>query len=134
MKYLFFSIILLFSFTVFVPQTFALNLGGDILKNTAEKGGYDKNTDGTSLSQNIGLVVNIVLSIIGVLFTILTVYAGYTWMIARGEETKIDKAKKIITASIIGLIITLGAYSITNFIIPRVLDQTLSLSIYKLFV
>ena len=104
----------------------ALDLGGDTLKNAADKGGYDKNTNETTLASNIGMVVNIILSIIGVLFTVLMVYAGYTWMVARGDETKIDKAKKIITASIIGLIITLGAYSITNFIIPRILDQTLA--------
>ena len=126
MKYIFFSFLLIFSFVTFAPQALALDLGGHTLKNAADKGGYDKNTNETTLASNIGMVVNIILSIIGVLFTVLMVYAGYTWMVARGDETKIDKAKKIITASIIGLIITLGAYSITNFIIPRILDQTLA--------
>ncbi|MFA7314587.1 MAG: hypothetical protein WC025_01485 [Candidatus Magasanikbacteria bacterium] len=134
MKYLFLSFVIFFSFVTFVPQTLALNLGGDTLIQAGEKAGYDKNTNDTTLSKNIGVVINMILSVVGVLFTILMVYAGFTWMAARGEDAKIDKAKKIIVASIIGLVITLAAYSITNFIIPRVLEQTLSLVSSYLFV
>ena len=134
MKYFFLSFVILFSFVAFVPQTLALDLGKDILENAAEKGGYDKNTTDTSLSKNIGVAINMILSVVGVIFTVLMVYAGYTWMIARGDETKIDKAKKVITASIIGLIVTLAAYSITNFVVPRVLEQTLTMISYHLFI
>jgi len=47
------------------------------------------------------------------------VYAGYLWIIARGEEEKISKAKAIIRGSIIGLIVVLGAYAITAFVVSR---------------
>ena len=126
MKYLVFSFVILFSFLAFVPKTLALDLGGTILNDAGKKAGYDQSTTDTTLSKNIGVIINIALSVTGVLFTVLMVYAGYTWMIARGDDTKIDKAKKVITASIIGLIITLAAYSISNFVIPRILDKTLS--------
>jgi len=72
----------------------------------------------------LGLVVRILMSFAGVIFMILMVYAGYLWMTARGEEAKIDKAQAIIKAAIIGLVIAVGAYSITNFIVPRILTQT----------
>lgn len=134
MKYLILTFFLAFIFLAFAPQTLAVNLGGDILDKAGETAGYDKGTTDTTLSKNIGIVINIALSVIGVLFTILMVYAGYTWMVARGDETKVDKAKKIITASIIGLIITLAAYSITNFVIPRILDKTLSQVFFSRFV
>jgi len=72
---------------------------------------------------------------VGVIFTILMIYAGYTWMVARGDDSKIDKAKKVITASIIGLIITLAAYSISHFVVSKILSQTLTLlGNYNLFV
>jgi hypothetical protein len=44
-------------------------------------------------------------------------------MTAAGEQEKIEKAKKIIRGAVIGLIITVGAYSITAFIVPRVLER-----------
>jgi len=52
------------------------------------------------------------------------VYAGYLWMTARGESDQVDKAKKIIVQSIIGLVITVGAYSITAFVVPALLKRT----------
>ncbi|EKE07506.1 MAG: hypothetical protein ACD_18C00064G0005 [uncultured bacterium] len=135
MKYLAFSFVMFFSFFVFVPQALAVNLGGNILNDAGKKAGYDPGTTNTTLAKNIGIVVNILLSVVGLVFTILMIYAGYTWMIARGDDGKVDKAKSIIKASIIGLIITLAAYSISNFVVSRVLAQTLALlDNYNLFV
>ncbi|MFA7245048.1 MAG: hypothetical protein WC070_02590 [Candidatus Magasanikbacteria bacterium] len=126
MKKIIFTLVIIFTFSLLASQVFALDLGSGLLNDAGKKGGYDTNTDQYTLAKNIGIAVNIILSIIGVLFTILMVYAGYTWMLARGDEGKVDKAKDIIKASIIGLVITLAAYSITNFIIPRILERTLS--------
>ncbi|MBT3538602.1 hypothetical protein HOF40_03415 [Candidatus Parcubacteria bacterium] len=107
---------------LFAPTpSLGIDLGGDMIKQAGEKAGYDKNTDEFSLSENIGRVVNIILSITGVLFTVLMVYGGYLWMTARGKDEQIEKAKSVITAAIIGIIITLGAYSISAFIVPRML-------------
>ena len=64
----------------------------------------------------IGLVVSIVLSLLGVVFLILTVYAGFSWMTAAGEEERVTKAKETLTRAVIGLIITLGSYAIWAFV------------------
>ena len=40
----------------------------------------------------IGVVIETALGIVSLLFLILMVYAGFTWMTARGEQDKIDKA------------------------------------------
>ncbi len=56
------------------------------------------------------------LGLLGIIFIILIVYAGYIWMMAQGNEEDIEKAKKIIRNSIIGLIIIIAAYSITYFV------------------
>jgi hypothetical protein len=45
-------------------------------------------------------------------------------MTARGDEGKVDKAIEIIRAAVIGMIITVGAYSITNFVVPTILERT----------
>jgi len=61
-------------------------------------------------------MIGFVLSFIGVLFLILTIYGGINWMTAGGNEQKVEKAKTIIINAIIGLLIVLSAYTITSFI------------------
>lgn len=100
----------------------AINIGDNILESARKSSGYGQATE-TTFASNLGLIVNIVLSFSGVIFMSLMVYAGYLWMTARGEENRIDKAQGIIRSAIIGMIITVGAYSITNFIVPKILER-----------
>jgi len=53
------------------------------------------------------------------LFLTYLLYAGYHWMTAQGDEKKVDKAKDTITRAVIGLIVTVGAYAITYFVIQK---------------
>ncbi len=64
----------------------------------------------------IGKVVGAGLAFIGVLFFILMIYGGLIWMMARGNEQDVTKAKELIQAAVIGLIIVLAAYAITAYI------------------
>jgi hypothetical protein len=75
------------------------------------------------LGATLGTVVQAALALVGTIFLILTIYAGILWMIATGKDEQIEKAKKIITASIIGLFITLSAYAITFFITTKLGGQ-----------
>lgn len=87
------------------------------LYNTAREANLPMNDNTTDkLTSRVGTMVGIVLSFVGVLFLILIIYAGLTWMTAAGNEQKIGKAKDIIIAATIGLIIVLSAYAITKFI------------------
>jgi cbb3-type cytochrome oxidase subunit 3 len=61
----------------------------------------------------IGKAINILLSFIGVIFLALMIYGGYTWMLARGNDAEVTKAKNIIQNALIGLIIVFAAYAIT---------------------
>lgn len=67
----------------------------------------------------IGTGINAALTLVGLFFLVLMVYAGYLWMTARGEEEPINKAKKIIASSLIGFVLVASAYSITFFIGKR---------------
>lgn len=98
-------------------------LPGGPLQNSADKAGYDISK--TDPNPVIGTVVKTFLSIIGVIFLILMIYAGYSWMTAHGDEQKVTKAKETITASIIGLAIVIGAYAITFFVISKLTTGTL---------
>ncbi len=117
---LFFALGILF---ISRPAYAALNLGSDMTKQAAERAGYNPNADETTLAETIGSIIKTVLSTVGVVFLALMVYAGFLWMTARGESEQVDKAQDIIRAAIIGMIITVASYSITAFIVPRVVEK-----------
>ncbi|MFA6306520.1 MAG: hypothetical protein WCV70_01345 [Patescibacteria group bacterium] len=71
------------------------------------------------LSVAIGTIISSALALVGSIFLILMIYAGYNWMTARGEEEKVSKAKDTINRAIIGIIIVVGAYAIWRFIFDR---------------
>ncbi|MFA5022281.1 MAG: hypothetical protein WC508_04350 [Patescibacteria group bacterium] len=68
----------------------------------------------------IGQIIKALLSILGVIFMIYTIYAGFLWLTAGGNDEKITKAKAILRGSITGLIIVLGAYVITSFVVTNI--------------
>lgn len=106
-------------FTIFVVPVWAQNVG---VKNTAplnqikDKAGITEGNLGTIA----GTAISGILSLVGVIFLVLMVYAGIIWMTARGEETKTENAKKTIIASVIGLFIVVSAYAITKFVTSKI--------------
>jgi hypothetical protein len=109
----YFSFVLLF-FTIlmFSPTVKAVALGG--LDETAGVANI-KNTP-ASPELVVGRVLGQVISFVGIIFFILMLYAGFLWMTAAGDEKKIEQAKQILLAAIIGLVIVGAAYAITKFV------------------
>lgn len=70
----------------------------------------------TGLADIIQIVISAFLGLLGIIFIVLIIYAGYNWMTAGGEEEKVSKAKDTLTRAVIGLIIIIAAYSITYFV------------------
>lgn len=70
----------------------------------------------SSVTGVVGSVVAVGLSMISIVFFILILYAGFTWMIARGNAEAVEKSKGIIEGAVIGLIIVMAAYAITRFV------------------
>jgi cytochrome bd-type quinol oxidase subunit 2 len=100
----------------------ALNLGTDLVESARKEAGLKKATE-TTFAETLGFIIKTALSLVGIIFTALMVYAGYLWMTARGESDQIEKAKEIIKGSIIGIVITLGAYSITAFVVNKIVSK-----------
>ncbi|MCR4312021.1 MAG: hypothetical protein NUV56_01925 [Candidatus Uhrbacteria bacterium] len=71
----------------------------------------------------IGKVIGIALSLLGIVFLILIIYSGYIWMTAGGEGKQVDKAKQILINATVGIVITLGAYAISSFILNALTDD-----------
>ncbi len=87
------------------------------LNSTAEKAAYKINPDDTdALADSINSMINIVLTLLGVIFIGLSVYGGFLYMTARGNEEQTKKGQSVIVQSLIGLIIVLSAYAISFFV------------------
>ncbi|MEA3463465.1 MAG: hypothetical protein U9R14_00025 [Patescibacteria group bacterium] len=116
-KIIIFFIVILIAFFVASQAVMADEYG---LDKTAEKGyDVDQITGSaipTDVSVTIGKVIGAGLAFIGILFFILMIYGGIIWMMARGNEQEVEKAKDLIYAAVIGLIIVLAAYAITAYI------------------
>ena len=94
----------------------------------ASNGAGLQDVAGSPTGQNIGIsnvgapwglaarIINVVLSLVGVLFFLLIVYAGFLWMTSAGNSARVDKAKKIFSSAFIGLVIVLMAYYLVDFV------------------
>ena len=98
----------------------------EVLEDIGKSGGYKtEGVDQTTVSAIAGTAVKAFLSILGIIFVVLMLYGGYLWMTARGKEEQVEKAKELIRAAIIGLIIIVAAYAIAFFIFSYLGRETL---------
>lgn len=65
----------------------------------------------------IGNLLTGLFSILGVISVALLIYSGFTWMTARGNESKVSEAKENISNILIGLIFIVGSYALTTFLL-----------------
>jgi hypothetical protein len=75
----------------------------------------------TSLPQMIGKGVGVLLGVLGIAFVVMVVYAGFLYLTANGEETNVKKAKKMLSQAVIGLVLIVSAYAITNVVVDALL-------------
>ena len=65
----------------------------------------------------IGLLLNGLFSILGIIAIAMLIYSGVVWMTARGNESKVEKARENIIDIIMGLIFIVGSYALTTFLL-----------------
>jgi hypothetical protein len=86
----------------------------DILGGATGGLATDSISNALTLKQIITNVLNFLLGIVGILSMIGLVWGGSTYLTAYGDEKRIESGRKMITASIIGIVIALGALAIVN--------------------
>lgn len=83
--------------------------------------------ENASIAYFIGnYIIKPVLGIVGTIFFALTVYAGVLWMTASGDPKKVEKAKDILVSSVIGTVIVVSAYVITNAVFSGLTTGTIT--------
>ena len=93
----------------------------EIKKQVADFSGADGANFDTSatIGSVVAMAIKGFIALLGVIFVVLIILAGYKWMNAGGEEEKVREAKDTIRRAIIGLIIIIAAYAITEFVFTR---------------
>ena len=83
---------------------------------TIENVGGSLGLGAADLKQTILNVVKLALGLLGLIAVIVMIYGGFVWLTSRGDEKKIDKAKRILLNGAIGLVIILVSWAIVLFI------------------
>ena len=94
----------------------------DGTKTLCDPLGNQNNTN--NIQTLIGTIIKAVLGVVGSLALVMFIYGGLLWMTAAGNEERITKAKQILIAALIGLIIIIMAWGLTQFVMNQLLEVT----------
>lgn len=70
----------------------------------------------------IARLIRVVLGTLGIILTIVVLYAGYIYMTAMGDPDKVKTSKAMIRNAVIGVAICLASFIITTFVLNRLLE------------
>lgn len=90
------------------------------LQDTAGAAGFGSTAP--SLTGVVAGIINAVLGIVGLVFVVLLIYGGITWMTAMGNTETVKKARATIVNSLIGLVIVAAAYAIASYVVPALVQ------------
>ena len=95
------------------PDTFGLQQVDESIAITA-----------TDIRVTIARIIRAALGLLGTVAVGLIIYAGFTIMTSGGSPEKVETGKKILRNAVIGLVIILSAFSITQFVLTRLEQAT----------
>ena len=100
-----------------VNNTFGINTVNDALGGSLGKSGTDPRTV-------IANIINIALGFLGVVAVGIVLFGGFKWMTAAGNEDKVEEAKKVLGAGVIGLLIVLSSWALATYAINALYQTT----------
>jgi len=83
---------------------------------------FDEDSNPHSPQEIAIRLIKVFLTFLGVIFLALIMLGGFKWMTSEGNDDTVKRAKATISRAIIGIIIILASYAITNFIGTCVMD------------
>lgn len=93
----------------------------DLVKDVGDQAQISTSQDLPTIAGNI---INVMLGFLGLLLLFYMLYAGFLWMTAGGDTKKVDTATAIIKQAIIGLLIIVVAFAISNFVLGSLINVT----------
>lgn len=78
----------------------------------------------TDLYVIAGRIINVVLGFLGIVLLFYFLYGGFKWMTSGGEEDGVKEAKEMIKNAVIGLVIVMAAYALSDFVLRQLVAVT----------
>ena len=82
------------------------------LNNVDPEGGK-----GRGLEESIKVVIEFVIGLVGIIAVIMIIIGGINYTMSQGDPAKTKKAKDTILYGVIGLIVSIAAFAIVNFVL-----------------
>jgi len=76
------------------------------------------------LQETIAQLINVALSLLGVIAVVIVLIGGFKWMTAGGNDDKVAEGRKYIVSGVIGLAIILSAWAVTTFVFKALQNAT----------
>lgn len=73
----------------------------------------------SNLQSNIRNITNTLLLAVGVISVIMIIIGGIRYALSGGDESGVKSAKDTILYAVVGIVVSLLAYAIVNFVIGR---------------
>lgn len=71
---------------------------------------------GADLKETVINIIRFVLGFMTLVAIVFIIYGGFTWLTAGGNEDRVEQAKRIISAAVIGMIVILLAWAVVLFV------------------
>jgi hypothetical protein len=69
------------------------------------------------LALTVGLIFKQVLGLLGLILLVLFIAGGLMWMTSGGSTDKIKKARGLLSNAVIGMVLVILAYTLTDLVI-----------------
>ena len=91
--------------------------GGSFAQQATEGLKQVGGNDQTSFGDIVSKIINFLLFFVGVVSVIMIIYGGIQYTTSAGDSGKVTNAKNTILYAIVGLIVSILAYAIVNFVV-----------------
>ena len=83
-----------------------------------------KSEEGTGatgdIASPVGNALNVVYGVIGIIAVVMIILGGVSYATSQGDASKVKKGRDTIIYGVIGLIISILAFAITNFVLTAI--------------
>jgi hypothetical protein len=83
-------------------------------EGTSSRYGLYEPLAGLTIPMLIGRLVRFATGIVGALFLVSFMYGGLLWMVSGGSTEKVEKAQKILSNALIGIVIVVASYLLVS--------------------
>ena len=110
-----FCLVIFLPFNNSLAFDYGLSTSRSVGSNISAFGSIEGSSVSTLLSRT-GSFIGVILSFVGIIFMALLIYGGFLWMTASGNDQQIDKSKKVIIWSSIGMVSLFASFAAVQFI------------------